>query len=179
MSRTSKSFTVTESINEGLEEGCSGPHGNNKLKRSMARGILQKSGGDVPGMRCCHELVSDCAGLCLTYANEFSMNKEDTKWPKEVDVWWHDAVPKHSTKCVVEWVDAEERLFLLYSIHNRKHRKSKVWGKVVSFCIFLMVLSLLALSMVLNYHWLNQRFRTITTGWKTYVGALSIGYRTC
>nr|GEY36059.1 acetyl-coenzyme A synthetase, chloroplastic/glyoxysomal-like [Tanacetum cinerariifolium] len=54
-------------------------------------------------------------GLCLTYANELAMKKEDTKWRKERDVWWQDVVPKHSTKCDVEWVDAEDPLFLLYT----------------------------------------------------------------
>ncbi|GJY64385.1 acetyl-coenzyme A synthetase, chloroplastic/glyoxysomal [Tanacetum coccineum] len=54
-------------------------------------------------------------GLCLTYANELAMKKEDTKWKKERDVWWQEVVPKHSTKCDVEWVDAEDPLFLLYT----------------------------------------------------------------
>ncbi|KAM0068390.1 putative acetate--CoA ligase [Helianthus debilis subsp. tardiflorus] len=54
-------------------------------------------------------------GLCLTYANETAMKREDTKWQKERDVWWQDVVPKCSTKCDVEWVDAEDPLFLLYT----------------------------------------------------------------
>ncbi|XP_071705702.1 acetyl-coenzyme A synthetase, chloroplastic/glyoxysomal-like [Rutidosis leptorrhynchoides] len=54
-------------------------------------------------------------GLCLTYANESAMKKEATKWQTERDVWWQDVVPKYSTKCDVEWVDAEDPLFLLYT----------------------------------------------------------------
>ncbi|KAM0046892.1 putative acetate--CoA ligase [Helianthus debilis subsp. tardiflorus] len=54
-------------------------------------------------------------GLCLTYANEPARKKEDTKWQKERDVWWQDVVPKCSTKCDVEWVDAQNPLFLLYT----------------------------------------------------------------
>ncbi|XP_076906749.1 acetyl-coenzyme A synthetase, chloroplastic/glyoxysomal-like [Bidens hawaiensis] len=54
-------------------------------------------------------------GLCLTYANESAMKREDTKWLKERDVWWQDVVPKCSTKCDVEWVDGEDPLFLLYT----------------------------------------------------------------
>nr|XP_043632909.1 acetyl-coenzyme A synthetase, chloroplastic/glyoxysomal-like [Erigeron canadensis] len=54
-------------------------------------------------------------GLCLTYANESALKKEATKWQKERDVWWQDVVPKCSTKCDVEWVDAEDPLFLLYT----------------------------------------------------------------
>ncbi|KAF5799601.1 putative acetate--CoA ligase [Helianthus annuus] len=53
--------------------------------------------------------------LCLTYANETAMKREDTKWQKERDVWWQDVVPKCSTECDVEWVDAEDPLFLLYT----------------------------------------------------------------
>ncbi|MFS7956483.1 putative acetate--CoA ligase [Helianthus anomalus] len=53
--------------------------------------------------------------LCLTYANELAKKREDTKWQKERDVWWQDVVPKCSTKCDVEWVDAEDPLFLLYT----------------------------------------------------------------
>nr|XP_043607809.1 acetyl-coenzyme A synthetase, chloroplastic/glyoxysomal-like [Erigeron canadensis] len=52
---------------------------------------------------------------CLTYENESAMKKEDTKWQKGRDIWWQDAVPKCSTTCDVEWVDAEDPLFLLYT----------------------------------------------------------------
>lgn len=31
------------------------------------------------------------------------------------DVFWHDIVPKASTTCFPEWVDAEDPLFLLYT----------------------------------------------------------------
>ncbi|KAI3748181.1 hypothetical protein L6452_11097 [Arctium lappa] len=54
-------------------------------------------------------------GLCLTYANESAMKKEATKWQKGRDVWWQDVVSEYSTKCDVEWVDAEDPLFLLYT----------------------------------------------------------------
>ncbi|KAI3700002.1 hypothetical protein L2E82_44614 [Cichorium intybus] len=52
---------------------------------------------------------------CLTYENESAMKKEDTKWQKGRDIWWQDVVPKCSTTCDVEWVDAEDPLFLLYT----------------------------------------------------------------
>ncbi|KAL4579368.1 hypothetical protein LXL04_015511 [Taraxacum kok-saghyz] len=54
-------------------------------------------------------------GLCLTYANDSAMKKETTKWQKERDAWWQDVIPEYSTKCDVEWVDAEDPLFLLYT----------------------------------------------------------------
>ncbi|KAJ9564322.1 hypothetical protein OSB04_000288 [Centaurea solstitialis] len=52
---------------------------------------------------------------CLTYENESAMKKEDTKWKKGRDVWWQEVVPNYSTTCAVEWVDAEDPLFLLYT----------------------------------------------------------------
>ncbi|KAD7480542.1 hypothetical protein E3N88_03678 [Mikania micrantha] len=54
-------------------------------------------------------------GLCLTFENESAMKKEATKWEKGRDIWWQDVVPKCSTICDVEWVDAEDPLFLLYT----------------------------------------------------------------
>ncbi|XP_026655859.1 acetyl-coenzyme A synthetase, chloroplastic/glyoxysomal-like isoform X2 [Phoenix dactylifera] len=65
--------------------------------------------------------LTDCAkdgvsvGLCLTYENQSAMEREATKWQEGRDVWWQDVVPKFSTKCLVEWVDAEDPLFLLYT----------------------------------------------------------------
>lgn len=54
-------------------------------------------------------------GVCLTYANKFASNKENTPWKKGRDIWWQDTIPKYTTKCEVEWVDAEDPLFLLYT----------------------------------------------------------------
>ncbi|KAM0058467.1 putative acetate--CoA ligase [Helianthus debilis subsp. tardiflorus] len=53
--------------------------------------------------------------LCLTFENESAMKKEDTKWQKGRDIWWQDVVPTYPTTCDVEWVDAEDPLFLLYT----------------------------------------------------------------
>ncbi|XP_068665385.1 acetyl-coenzyme A synthetase, chloroplastic/glyoxysomal-like [Aristolochia californica] len=54
-------------------------------------------------------------GVCLTYENELVMKREATKWHASRDVWWQDTVPKYPTTCEVEWVDAEDPLFLLYT----------------------------------------------------------------
>ncbi|CAL9055255.1 unnamed protein product [Musa banksii] len=54
-------------------------------------------------------------GLCLTFENQSAMKREDTKWQEGRDVWWQDVVPQFPTKCAVEWVDAEDPLFLLYT----------------------------------------------------------------
>eukprot|EP00252_Welwitschia_mirabilis_P020919 TRINITY_DN5235_c0_g1_i1.p1 TRINITY_DN5235_c0_g1~~TRINITY_DN5235_c0_g1_i1.p1 ORF type:complete len:750 (-),score=111.61 TRINITY_DN5235_c0_g1_i1:208-2457(-) len=54
-------------------------------------------------------------GVCLIFANERVLNKENTKWQNGRDIWWQDTVSKFSTNCEVEWVDAEDPLFLLYT----------------------------------------------------------------
>jgi acetyl-CoA synthetase len=54
-------------------------------------------------------------GICLTYENQLAMKKEDTQWTTGRDVWWQDVVPDFHTRCDVEWVDAEDPLFLLYT----------------------------------------------------------------
>ncbi|KAK1265947.1 hypothetical protein QJS04_geneDACA016846 [Acorus gramineus] len=54
-------------------------------------------------------------GACLTYENSSAMMREETKWQDGRDIWWQDVVPKYSTTCEVEWMDAEDPLFLLYT----------------------------------------------------------------
>ncbi|KHG01284.1 Acetate--CoA ligase ACS, chloroplastic/glyoxysomal -like protein [Gossypium arboreum] len=53
--------------------------------------------------------------VCLTYENQSALKRESTKWQEGRDVWWEDVVPKYPTTCDVEWVDAEDPLFLLYT----------------------------------------------------------------
>ncbi|KAJ8434699.1 hypothetical protein Cgig2_030269 [Carnegiea gigantea] len=53
--------------------------------------------------------------ICLTYENHSVMKREDTNWKERRDIWWQDVVPKYPTTCDVEWVDAEDPLFLLYT----------------------------------------------------------------
>ncbi|XP_065013675.1 acetyl-coenzyme A synthetase, chloroplastic/glyoxysomal-like [Musa acuminata AAA Group] len=53
--------------------------------------------------------------LCLIFENKSAMKRESTKWQIGRDVWWEDVVPQFPTKCLVEWVDAEDPLFLLYT----------------------------------------------------------------
>ncbi|KAH7851680.1 hypothetical protein Vadar_015270 [Vaccinium darrowii] len=52
---------------------------------------------------------------CLVFENQSALKKEATKWHEGRDVWWQDVVPKYPTTCSVEWVDAEDPLFLLYT----------------------------------------------------------------
>ncbi|KAJ4835913.1 hypothetical protein Tsubulata_041693 [Turnera subulata] len=53
--------------------------------------------------------------VCLTYENQSALKRESTKWREGRDVWWQDVVPNYPTTCEVEWVDAEDPLFLLYT----------------------------------------------------------------
>ncbi|KAK9678040.1 hypothetical protein RND81_11G184100 [Saponaria officinalis] len=53
--------------------------------------------------------------VCLTYGNQSALKREDTKWKEGRDIWWQDVVPKYRSTCDVEWVDAEDPLFLLYT----------------------------------------------------------------
>ncbi|KAL2631388.1 hypothetical protein R1flu_016074 [Riccia fluitans] len=52
---------------------------------------------------------------CVVYANEVATKKEQTAWVGERDVWWQDVIPRQASKSEVEWVDAEDPLFLLYT----------------------------------------------------------------
>ncbi|KAJ0053775.1 hypothetical protein Pint_02465 [Pistacia integerrima] len=65
--------------------------------------------------------LADCAkngisvDVCLTYDNQSAMTRENTKWQEGRDIWWQDVIPKYPTTCEIEWVDAEDPLFLLYT----------------------------------------------------------------
>ncbi|EXB41426.1 Acetate--CoA ligase ACS [Morus notabilis] len=52
---------------------------------------------------------------CLVFENEAAMKREPTKWQEGRDIWWQDVIPEYPTHCEVEWVDAEDPLFLLYT----------------------------------------------------------------
>ncbi|BFI33724.1 hypothetical protein AXG93_1793s1250 [Marchantia polymorpha subsp. ruderalis] len=51
----------------------------------------------------------------VVFANEVATKKEETAWVEGRDIWWQDVIPSQSTKSEVEWVDAEDPLFLLYT----------------------------------------------------------------
>merc|ERR1719210_1846414 len=44
-----------------------------------------------------------------------------TDLAKGRDIWWHDAIPKASPECEVEWVDSEDSLFVLYTATTSKY----------------------------------------------------------
>eukprot|EP00164_Ancoracysta_twista_P008614 GFYU01012510.1.p1 GENE.GFYU01012510.1~~GFYU01012510.1.p1 ORF type:complete len:654 (+),score=236.46 GFYU01012510.1:64-2025(+) len=42
-------------------------------------------------------------------------DKIDIKWNASTDKWWHEVMDAASTECKVEWMDAEDPLFILYT----------------------------------------------------------------
>ncbi|RVX06828.1 Acetyl-coenzyme A synthetase, chloroplastic/glyoxysomal [Vitis vinifera] len=67
------------------------------------------------GLFSCIPWAAFLTDACLTYENQSAMKRETTKWQEGRDIWWQDVVPKYPTTCDVEWVDAEDPLFLLYT----------------------------------------------------------------
>ncbi|KAE9599610.1 putative acetate--CoA ligase [Lupinus albus] len=53
--------------------------------------------------------------VSLVYENPVALKRVDTKWKEGRDIWWQDVIPSYSTNCPVEWVDAEDPLFILYT----------------------------------------------------------------
>ncbi|XP_078447116.1 acetyl-CoA synthetase isoform X2 [Wolffia australiana] len=81
--------------------------------RRGSKVIHLKDISDAALVQCDRNDVS--VGVCLTYENKAAMKREDTKWAEDRDVWWQEVIPKYPTTCAVEWVDAEDPLFLLYT----------------------------------------------------------------
>jgi len=51
----------------------------------------------------------------LVNENTPSVKKSQVELQKGRDIWWEDAIPSQSSECQVEWMDAEDPLFLLYT----------------------------------------------------------------
>ena len=49
------------------------------------------------------------------YDNWRAVSRDDTPWQAGRDVWWQDVVPLQAEEAEVEWVEAEDPLFLLYT----------------------------------------------------------------
>ena len=53
--------------------------------------------------------------ICLVYENDSAASKADCPWTEGRDQWWQEQIPSQSSDCAVEWMDAEDPLFLLYT----------------------------------------------------------------
>ncbi|KAJ7516243.1 hypothetical protein O6H91_22G049100 [Diphasiastrum complanatum] len=70
------------------------------------------------------EIVDEALSLCLAgghtlesvlvFPNDSAIKRQDTPWIANRDIWWPDVVPD-SIESPIEWVDAEDPLFLLYT----------------------------------------------------------------
>ncbi len=50
---------------------------------------------------------------CLVYDNARAVGREECAWTPGRDLWWQDVVGGQAEECAVEWMDAEDPLFLL------------------------------------------------------------------
>lgn len=53
--------------------------------------------------------------ICLVYENDNAISKADCPWEGGRDQWWQEQIPSQSSECEVEWMNAEDPLFLLYT----------------------------------------------------------------
>lgn len=53
--------------------------------------------------------------ICLVYENDNAVSKADCPWTEDRDQWWQEQIPSQSSECAVEWMNAEDPLFLLYT----------------------------------------------------------------
>mmetsp|Transcript_38481 Transcript_38481/g.46447 ORF Transcript_38481/g.46447 Transcript_38481/m.46447 type:complete len:744 (+) Transcript_38481:91-2322(+) len=51
----------------------------------------------------------------VVYDNTRAMSRDDMEMVPGRDVWWQDVMSDMSTECEVEWMDAEDPLFMLYT----------------------------------------------------------------
>ena len=51
----------------------------------------------------------------VTYDHVAATQREDTVMIENRDVWWQDKIDGQPKTCQVEWVDAEDPLFMLYT----------------------------------------------------------------
>lgn len=51
----------------------------------------------------------------LVYENKTSVKRDGISVTEGRDVWWEESVTNQSSDCEVEWVGAEDPLFLLYT----------------------------------------------------------------
>lgn len=66
-------------------------------------------------LRICKQKENFQPGTCLIYDNANAVPRSKVKWVAGRDLWWQDEVKSCSTNADVEWMEAEDPLFLLYT----------------------------------------------------------------
>ena len=59
--------------------------------------------------------VSKCIVLQHLKQTDFQTENLEISWNADVDCWWNDLIAGVETECDVEWMDAEDPLFILYT----------------------------------------------------------------
>ena len=54
-------------------------------------------------------------GTCVVFDNADAIPRGETPWKEGRDVWWQDCMEGQEKTAEVEWVGAEDPLFLLYT----------------------------------------------------------------
>ncbi|CAM6112324.1 unnamed protein product [Calypogeia fissa] len=52
---------------------------------------------------------------CLVYDNSIALPREMVSWNPQRDIWWQDTIPQFAEDSRVEWMEAEDPLFMLYT----------------------------------------------------------------
>jgi acetyl-CoA synthetase len=112
--------------------------------------------------------------VCLVADNPGAMAAKDAPWTAGRDVWWHDVVPQQPTSAPVEWVDAEDPLFMLYTSGSTGKPKG-----VVHSSGGYMVYSATTFKHVFDYREGDVYWCTADCGWITGHSYLTYGPLLC
>ena len=76
----------------------------------------------------------------LVYNNSTSVNQADIAFVEGRDVHWEDVIPSQSAECNVEWMDAEDPLFLLYTSGSTGEAGCFCWAEECGrFCFVVLI----------------------------------------
>lgn len=66
-------------------------------------------------LQLCFDREGFTPDTCLVYDNYRATSRMKTPWKEGRDLWWQDVVIPMSTEASVEWMEAEDPLFMLYT----------------------------------------------------------------
>ena len=77
----------------------------------------------------------------LVFENKNAQSAAETPMVENRDVWWADAIPQQDTSAEVEWVGAEDPLFLLYTSGSTGKPKGVLHTTGAPVAVWVVVLS--------------------------------------